>query len=57
MITTDGLPYVVDSFPYNLHKFLVSPAMRGYIEESEKPKPKTEKRGDEKEVGSDGWEV
>lgn len=42
-VKTEELAYVVDSFPYNLHKFLVSPAMRGFIEESEKPKPKPEK--------------
>jgi hypothetical protein len=51
MICTDELAYVVDSFPYNLHKFLASPEMRKFIEDSEKPKPKVEEK--EKEGGSD----
>lgn len=32
LITQATLPYVVDSFPYNLHLFLVSPELRAMVE-------------------------
>ncbi|KIE02699.1 thioesterase family protein, partial [Metarhizium majus ARSEF 297] len=32
LITQATLPYVVDSFPYNLHLFLISPELRATVE-------------------------
>jgi hypothetical protein len=57
MIGTDELAYVVDSFPYNLHKFLASPEMRQLIEDSENLKPQTEDKKREKEGESAGLET
>lgn len=48
-ITQNALVYMVDSFPYNIHKFLASPAMRKFIGDSEKPQDKGEEA--QKEAG------
>ncbi|KAJ0120880.1 hypothetical protein J7T55_015616 [Diaporthe amygdali] len=38
-ITQGALPYVVDSFPYNLHEFLAAPELRELLQASRKGEP------------------